>query len=92
LEALLALADRGLMVTDVMGLHTANPISGDFSVGASGFLIEGGQISRPVKGVAIAGNLIDVFAQVVEVADDFYFFGNFAAPSFLVESLAVSGS
>jgi predicted Zn-dependent protease len=42
--------------------------------------------------VAIAGNLIDVFAQVVEVADDFYFFGNFAAPSFLVESLAVSGS
>lgn len=84
--------DNGLMVTEMMGLHTANPVTGDFSVGASGFRIRGGKLVHPVKGVAIAGNLIDLFGNVVSVADDFRFFGNLGAPSFLVETLAVSGS
>ena len=50
----------GIMITEVMGLHTANPISGDFSVGATGFKISGWTIDHPVKGIAIAGNLIDL--------------------------------
>ncbi len=81
----------GIMITEVMGLHTANPISGDFSVGATGFRISGGRIGHPVKGIAIAGNLIDLLAGVRNVGADFEFFGAFGAPSLLVESLSISG-
>ena len=83
--------NSGIMITEVMGLHTANPITGDFSVGASGFLISGGQIVRPVKGIAIAGNLLDLFKKVIFLGSDFEFFGNVGAPSMVVEILAVSG-
>ncbi len=89
---IIASVGEGLMVTELMGLHTANTISGDFSVGASGFKISKGRLDHPVKGVAIAGNLIDLFAGVVNVADDFRYFGSVGAPSFLVKSLTVSGS
>jgi PmbA protein len=88
---LAAAAGSGLLVTELMGLHTANPVSGDFSVGASGFNIKDGKIDHPVKGIAIAGNLVDLFGSVLEVADDFRFFGNMGAPSLLVESMAISG-
>ncbi len=81
----------GIMITEVMGLHTANPISGDFSVGATGFKVSGGQIDHPVKGIAIAGNLIDLFGNVRRVGADFEFFGNIGAPSVVVESLSISG-
>jgi PmbA protein len=83
---------RGILLTDVIGMHTANPISGDFSVGASGFLIENGIVTRPVKGVAIAGNIMDLFAKVEAVGDDRRFFGSVASPSLRIESLDVSGS
>jgi PmbA protein len=91
-EELAAQVGSGLLVTELMGLHTANPVSGDFSVGAAGFSIKGGKVDHPVKGIAIAGNIVDLFANVLEVGNDFRFFGNMGAPSLLVESLAVSGS
>jgi PmbA protein len=83
--------DRGLLVTEVMGLHTANPVSGDFSVGTAGLLIEKGHAVRPVKGVTVAGNMLDVFAGVVDIADDFRFFDNVGAASILVDHLMISG-
>ncbi len=91
-EELAAQVGTGLLVTELMGLHTANPVSGDFSVGASGFKIEAGRLDHPVKGIAIAGNLVDLFGSILEIGNDFRFFGNMGAPSLLVESLAVSGS
>ncbi|MGO9569565.1 MAG: TldD/PmbA family protein [Desulfomonilaceae bacterium] len=90
-EELTAAAGSGLLVTELMGLHTANPVSGDFSVGATGFKIKDGKLDHPVKGIAIAGNIVDLFGSVREVADDFRFFGNMGAPSLLVEALSVSG-
>ncbi len=81
----------GILITEVMGLHTANPISGDFSVGAAGFKISGGRIDHPVKGIAIAGNIIDLFGSVKMVGADFEFFGSFGAPSLLVDNLSISG-
>jgi PmbA protein len=92
LEEIVAEVGSGLLVTELMGLHTANPVSGDFSVGAAGFNIRGGKLNHPVKGIAIAGNLVDLFGTVQEVGNDFRFFGNVGAPSLWVESLAVSGS
>lgn len=91
MAGLLAGIGRGLLVTSVMGMHTANPISGDFSVGASGFLIENGAVTFPVKGVAIAGNILDLFRGVEKVGNDLRFFGAVGAPSLRIASLDVSG-
>jgi PmbA protein len=83
--------DRGLLVTAVMGMHTANSISGDFSVGANGFLIENGTVTLPVKGVAISGNILELFRSVERVGSDLRFFGAAGAPSLRIASLDVSG-
>jgi PmbA protein len=83
--------DRGILVTEVMGMHTANPISGDFSVGAAGFLIENGAVSYPVKGIAIAGNILELFRNVELAGNDLRFFGAVGAPSLRVGELDVSG-
>ena len=90
-EALAAGIGRGVLITEVMGMHTANPISGDFSVGAAGFYLEDGVIGHPVKGIAIAGNLLELFRSVDLVAGDLRFFGAVGAPSLRVGALEVSG-
>src|SRR5262249_48902377 len=74
-DRLVGLVDRGVYVTEVMGLHTANPVTGDFSIGASGILIEKGKLTKPVKGFAIAGNLIDLLKNISEVGSDLRFWG-----------------
>jgi PmbA protein len=84
--------DKGVLLTDVMGMHTANPISGDFSVGAAGFFIEKGVIAYPIKGVAIAGNILDLFRNVEVVGDDIRFFGGVGSPSLKITALDMSGS
>ena len=89
--ALLAGIDRGVLITDVMGMHTANPVSGDFSVGGAGYLVEKGAVTGPVKGFAIAGNILQLFRDVELVADDLRFFGAVGAPSLRLASLDVSG-
>jgi len=85
---------KGFLVTNIMGAHTINPISGDFSIGFSGFLIENGKLSRPVRGMTLAGNLLDVFIHIEEIGSDLMFFphsGNIGAPSILISALSVSG-
>jgi PmbA protein len=83
--------ERGVLLTSVMGMHTANPISGDFSVGAAGFLIEDGVATTPVKGVAIAGNILELFHGVEMVGNDLRFFGAVGSPSLRIAALDVSG-
>ncbi|MCR4399526.1 MAG: TldD/PmbA family protein, partial [Syntrophomonadaceae bacterium] len=82
---------RGLYVSEVMGMHTANPISGDFSVGAAGLLIENGRLASPVRGVTIAGNLRQLLQEVEAVGDDLRFYGRMGAPSLRVRGLSVAG-
>ncbi len=72
-------------------MHTANPVSGDFSVGAAGFLVENGVVAAPVKGIAIAGNILDIFRSVEGVGNDLRFFGAVGSPSLLISALDVSG-
>jgi PmbA protein len=83
---------QGLVVEEVMGLHTVNPISGDFSLGCSGDWIERGERVHPVKSIAIAGNLFELFQKVVGVGEDLKFFGAVGSPSLLVKDLLVSGN
>lgn len=82
---------KGLLLTSVIGMHTANPVSGDFSVGATGFLIENGQITIPVKGLAISGNIINLFKNIEKVGDDLRFFSPVASPSLRISSLDICG-
>jgi PmbA protein len=90
-EQLLGEITKGLYVTEVMGLHTANPISGDFSLGASGLLIEKGELTRPVKGIAIAGNLQDLLLGIDAVANDLTFYVGKGAPTVRIQGITISG-
>ncbi|MGI5911730.1 MAG: TldD/PmbA family protein [Syntrophomonadaceae bacterium] len=83
--------EKGLYITEVMGMHTANPISGDFSVGAAGIMIENGKLTYPVRGATIAGNLGDFFKDIESVGNDLRFFGGKAAPSIRIKSLSIAG-
>jgi len=91
LDDLLRGIGRGVLITDVMGMHTANSISGDFSVGASGFLVENGTVLHPVKEIALSGNILELFASVDQVGNDLRFFGPVGAPSLRIAALDVSG-
>lgn len=82
---------QGILLTDVIGMHTANTISGDFSVGASGYLVENGAIVHPVKEIAISGNIMDLFRNVEQVGDDLRIFGSVSSPSLRIAALDVSG-
>ncbi len=83
---------QGVLIQEVMGLHTVDPISGDFSLGCSGQWIEKGERIHPVKSIAVAGNLYRLFQNVVEVGEDLRFFGKIGAPSLLIDRLDISGN
>lgn len=91
-EDLLGDITTGLYVTDVMGMHTANPISGDFSVGAAGIWIENGKLTKAVRGVAIAGNIIDLMKEIEGVGNDLTFFGGKGSPTLRISKMTISGS
>jgi len=88
---LIASTPRGLLVTEVMGAHTANPISGDFSVGATGFWIEQGKKAYPVREITIAGNILDLMQNVDAVCSDLHFSGRIGSPTLRVKELSISG-
>jgi PmbA protein len=84
--------ERGVLIEEVMGLHTVDPISGDFSLGCSGQWIEKGERAYPVKSIAIAGNLYQLFRKVIDVGNDIRFFGKIGSPSLFIESIEISGN
>mgnify|MGYP000912389001 CR=1 FL=1 len=88
---IIAGVQRGLYVTSVMGMHTANPISGDFSLGASGLWVENGEFAYPVRGVAIAGNIVDFLKSMVEIGSDLKFLGSYGSPTIRVAGISISG-
>ncbi len=90
-EDLVKKMDKGLVIISLAGTHSgADPISGDFSLGAEGYLVEGGEIVRPLAQFTIAGNFFDLMKRVIAVGNDLDFgMGRVGAPSLLVEELAV---
>jgi PmbA protein len=89
--ALLHAMDRGLLVTDLMG-QGINLLTGDYSRGAAGFWIEGGEITHPVHEVTIAANLREMFRRIVAVGDDLEFRAATCSPSLLIEEMTIAGS
>lgn len=93
-DSLLTLQNQmgnGILISDIIGAHTANPITGDFSVGASGYQIERGERVHPIKGFAIAGNFHDLLRTVDAVGNDLKFYDGVGAPSVLIPALQVGG-
>lgn len=91
-EKLIEQMNQGIIITGLMGVHTANAITGSFSLGATGLLVENGKITKPVKGFAVAGNVMDVFKNFTTLGSDLRFFGNCGAVSLLLPELSISGS
>jgi PmbA protein len=89
---LIASCEGGMWVSELMGLHTANTISGDFSLGAVGFSVKDAGKGDPVRGVVLAGNVFDVFRDADGVGDNLRFFGRYGAPSITVPDIQVNGS
>lgn len=83
---------NGLIVKDLMGLHMADPITGDFSLGATGLIIKNGQAEKGFRGVIVSGNLMDLFSNILKVGDDLTFKITKGAPSLLVKDVIISGS
>jgi len=90
-EALLKGTPRGLYVTGLMGFGF-NPVTGDFSRGAQGFWIEGGELAFPVSEVTIAANFDDILKRIDAVADDLSWRSATVAPTFRVSHMTLAGT
>ena len=82
---------RGLLVTELMG-QGVNPVTGDYSRGASGYWVEGGEIRFPVEEITIAGNLRDIFKGIATVGSDVVTRNGRATGSILVENMTIAGN
>ena len=87
---LLRQMDRGLYVTSLMG-QGVNAVTGDYSRGASGFWVEGGEIQFPVSELTIAGHLKEMFKQLVAVGDDVDLRSKTQTGSWLIEAMTIAG-
>jgi len=80
----------GLYVTEFLGFGV-NLVTGDFSRGASGLWISGGELTFPVEEITVAGNLRDMLMNVSEIGDDLEFRGSVAAPTLRIDGLTIAG-
>ena len=96
LQELLSEAAEGILVTDVAGLHSGvNPVTGVFSVGASGLAIRGGELAEPVREFTIAGDLVSMLRSVRAAGAEprwVPFGGSVRTPPLLIGEMAISGS
>ena len=90
-EALLAEMDTGLLVTELMGMGI-NIVTGDYSRGAAGFWVEGGEIAYPVEEITIAGSLADMFMGIREVGSDVDSRGAIRTGSLLIDRMTIAGN
>jgi PmbA protein len=81
---------EGLYVTEFLG-HGANLVTGDYSRGASGLWISGGELAYPVEEITVAGNLKEMFFNISEIANDLEFRGAMASPTIRIDGLLVGG-
>ena len=90
-DGLLAEMDTGLLVTELIG-HGVNTVTGDYSRGAAGFWVEGGQLQYPVEEITIAGNLRQMYKNLARAGSDVDTRGNLRTGSLLIDGITVAGS
>ena len=96
LDEMILSVDRGILISELQGLHSGlNTVSGDFSLAALGYEIEGGKIKRPVEQITVAGNYFDLLKDIEEVASDLKFGlpgeSYIGSPSIKIRKLSVAG-
>jgi len=89
-QGLLKKMDRGLLVTELMG-SSVNGVTGDYSRGAAGFWVEGGEIQYPVSEITIAGNLKDMYRDILEVGTDVDLRRSTRTGSILIREMMIAG-
>jgi PmbA protein len=89
-KEIIASIPEGLYVTEFLG-HGVNLVTGDYSRGASGLWISGGELTYPVEEITVAGNLKDLFFNISEIGNDLEFRGSVASPTIRVDGLIVGG-
>ena len=80
----------GLLITEMMG-QGVNPVTGDYSRGASGFWVENGAVDRPVHEITVAGNLRDMYQGIIALGDDLDRRGAIHCGSILIEQMTIAG-
>ncbi len=90
-EAMLKALGTGLLVTELIG-QGVNYVTGDYSRGAFGYWVENGQIQYPVQEITIAGNLKDMFQQIVKIGADELNRGSKTTGSILLERMSIAGT
>ncbi len=90
---LLKLADNGIYINEVKGLHAgANPVTGDFSIESAGFLIENGVKTAPVKSFTVAGNFFELLREITALSDKVDVgFSGIGSPAVFVKNMSVAG-
>ena len=91
LPALLRWMGRGVLVTELLG-QGVNPITGDYSRGAAGYWIEGGEIAYPVEEITIAGNLGRMYRDIVAIGNDVDRRGSRHCGSVLIGAMTIAGN
>lgn len=90
-QAIIASVRSGLYVTELMGFGV-NPVTGDYSRGASGMWIENGELAYPVEEITIAGNLLNMYRDIEMIGSDLNLRRSIAAPTIKIARLTVAGS
>ena len=91
--ALVRRLDRALSVTSLLNLHTIDPISGEFSLGATGMYVEKGATQHPVQGITIAGNLTHLLSSIAGIGTDLVFGpGGIGSPTLVIAELSIGGT
>jgi PmbA protein len=89
-QQMIAEVKEGLYVTEFLGMGV-NLVTGDYSRGASGLWISGGELTFPVEEITVAGNLKNMFLNISEIANDLEFRGAVASPTLRIDGLTVGG-
>lgn len=93
LEELIEGCGRGVLIVELQGLHAGtNATSGSFSLAAIGYLIEQGEVVRPVNQITVSGNFFEMLKDIEAVGSDPRFTGSCTSPSLKVRSLSISGA
>jgi PmbA protein len=90
-EEIIAAIPNGLYVTETMGFGV-NLVTGDYSQGAAGLWIENGELAYPVEEITIAGNLKEMYKNIVAIGNDLVFRSSAAAPTIQIEGMTIAGS
>jgi PmbA protein len=90
---LVSALDRALSITSLLNLHTIDPVSGEFSLGATAMYLEKGAPQHPVQGITIAGNLTQLFSSVTGVGTDLTFGpSGVGSPTLVIAELSIGGT